>query len=92
MIKQRIHISTLHVRLPRNISGLMGDERILASGIGREILKHIAGVTQGHSGKITIENITAGKIGMRASMGEIQKQIGTRVAAGVTKTLVGGRR
>jgi len=92
MSTNRIHIAKVTVRLPRSASRLTGDPKNHASGIGREIVKHISGATQGHAGTVRIDRLSLGTIGMDGDAGELHTRVGKQVALRVMNMLDGDER
>ncbi len=84
MAKKSLHIENLQIRLPRSMEG---NERSIASGFGREIMKSIADDLRGKTGTMRINKISTTKIKAVSGEADIRKRVVAEISAEVKKRL-----
>jgi hypothetical protein len=85
MTKKRIHIGNLQIRLSVRVDT---DARALAAGIGREVLRNIAGAVGERRGRLRIDELSPVKISAAGrKVSEIQRQAALGIAAEIRRKM-----
>lgn len=83
MAKNTIHIENLRIRFS---GGPAGNVQEMANGIGREILKNLAGTAGQRQGAVKIDEVSAGKIRATGKSNmEIQRHAASKIVTEIRK-------